>query len=148
MHTEEQYQRAHQLSPRTPEPLINLGSLYIAEADERGIHRDDALALLSKARDLLEESLQLKPASTGYYFLGLAYFKSDFNEEAETNLKHALKMPTYPPAVRLILANLYIRLQKWPEALEQLDGYLLENPRSVDRTEVQNTRSKVIQRLR
>jgi tetratricopeptide (TPR) repeat protein len=146
--SEAQYQAARQLNPRAVVPLINLGSLFIAGADVLMKSREDPMTLLRNARTVLEESLKLKPSSLGYYFLGMAYYKSGSYDEAEPNLKHALEMTPYPPAVRLMLANVYMKLQEWPNALEHLDAYLLENPRAADRSAIQDTRTKVIQRLK
>jgi len=45
------------------------------------------------------------------------------------------------------LANVYIRQQKWKEALDQFDKYLAENPKASDRAQVEAVRTKVIQQL-
>lgn len=146
--SEAQYQTARQLNPRAVEPLINLGSLFIEEADLPMKNSGDSVILLGNARTRLEESLKLKPSSLGYYFLGMAYYKTGSYDEAEPSLQRALEMTPHPPGVHLMLANVYMKLQKWPNALEHLDAYLLENPRAADRSEIQNTRTKVIQLLK
>jgi Tfp pilus assembly protein PilF len=48
---------------------------------------------------------------------------------------------------RLALANVYIRQQKWKEALDQFDKYLAENPKAPDRSQVEAVRTKVVQQL-
>ena len=104
--------------------------------------------ILDDALDILEEALKIKRSAAAYYFLGTAYYKSMFYEEAEENLKRALQMDGHLPGTRLMLANLYMKEQKWQTALEQFDAYLIENPRAADRAQIEETRSKVAQRVR
>ena len=83
-----------------------------------------------------------------YYFLGTAYYRSSFYEEAESNLKRSLEMDPHLGMGRLMLANLYIKQQRWANALEHLDAYLSENPKAADLAQIQDTRSKVAQRIK
>ena len=146
---EAEYRRARELNPRTAEPLVNLGSLFIDEAAARAKEGEEVVGkILDAALDTLEESLKIRRSAMAYYFLGTAYYKSNFYEEAETNLKRAMEMDAHMPVVRLMLANLYIRQRKWRNALDQLDAYLNENPKAADRAQIQDTRGKVAQRIR
>jgi hypothetical protein len=47
---------------------------------------------------------------------------------------------------RLALANVYVKMQEWPNAIEQLDRYLAENPRPETRGEIEAARSRIVQR--
>ena len=146
---EAEYRRARELNPRAADPLVNLGSLFIDEANARASEGEEAVGkILDKALDILEESLKLKRSAMAYYFLGTAYYKSKFYEESEANLKRALEMDPHMPSTRLMLANLYMKQQKWPTALEHLDAYLTENPKALDRAQIQDTRGKVAQRIK
>ena len=146
---ESEYRRARELNPRSADPLVNLGSLYIDEAAARSSEGQTVVGkLLDDALDILEESLKIKRSPVAYYFLGTAYYKSNFYEEAETNFKHALEMEPHYPAGRLMLANIYIKQRRWASALEHLDAYLIENPKAMDRVQIEQTRSKVIERVR
>jgi Tfp pilus assembly protein PilF len=143
------YQQARQLNPRAAEPLINLGSLYIDEAAARAKEGKEVVGkILDDALDILEESLKIKRTHLGYYFLGTAYYKSNFLEEAEMNFKQSLEMEPRFGAGHLMLANLYIKQRKWRDALSQLDVYLDQNPAASDRLEIQETRSKISPRIR
>jgi Tfp pilus assembly protein PilF len=145
---EAEYRRARELNPRTPEPLVNLGSLLIDEAAARIKEGPEVVGkILDDALDTLEESLKVKRSPMGYYFLGAAYYKSNFHEEAEANLKLALEMDSRLAAGHLMLANVYMKQRKWPSALEQLDAYLDENPNAPGRTQIQETRAKVAARI-
>ena len=145
---ETEYRRARELNPRAADPLVNLGSLFIEEAASRAKEGEEVVGkILDNALDILEESLKLKRSALAYYFLGTAYFRSSFFKEAEANLKRAIEVDPHLANGRLMLANLYIKQRQWPKALEQLDTYLSENPKAVDRTQVEDTRSKVVQRI-
>jgi tetratricopeptide (TPR) repeat protein len=143
---ESAFKQARDLKPNSAAPLINLGSLYIQEVDSSPNQNSSAArSILDQALDSLEEAVKLNPsASFGFYLLGVAYYKSAFYEDAEDNLKRALeKLPKVPHA-RLALANVYIRMQEWPEAAAQLTTYLAENPETPDRTQVEAVRAKVM----
>jgi len=144
-----EYGRARELNPRAPDPLVNLGSLYLDEATARAKEGRQVVGkILDDALDILEQALKIKRSATAYYFLGTAYYRSNFLEEAETNLKLALEMEPRLPAGHLMLANLYMKQRKWPGALEQLDSYLSENPKAADRVLVEGTRIKVVERIK
>ena len=146
---ESAYRKAAQLNPRMPEPLVNLGSLFIDEAAAREKEGKEVVGkILDSALDALEESLKIKRTAMGYYFLGTANYKSTFDEEAETNLKQALAMDPRLGAGQLMLANVYMRQRRWRSALERLDAYLTENPNAPDRAQIQETRAKVLARMR
>jgi Tfp pilus assembly protein PilF len=143
------YQEARRLNPRAPDPLVNLGSLYLDEATLRAKEGREVVGkILDNALDILEESLKIKRSATAYYYLGTAYYKSTFYEEAEANFKLALEMdPSLGPG-HLMLANLYMRQRKWTDALARLDIYLAENPAAADRAQIEEARTKVAARLK
>jgi tetratricopeptide (TPR) repeat protein len=120
--------------------------------DEASARQKEGKAVVGKilddALDVIEESLKLNRSPMAYYYLGTAYFRSNFYEEAETNLKLALEMDPRLPPGHLMLANLYLRQRKWREAFEQLDKYLQENPKAANRTEIEETRAIVAGRIR
>src|SRR5215471_18155483 len=146
---ETEYRRAYELNAKATEPLVNLGSMFIDEAAARAGEGTDVVGkILDNALDILEESLKIKRSAAAYYYLGTAYYKSTFYEEAEENLKRALELSGHPPATRLMLANVYMKQQKWTTALEHLDAYLRENPKAADREQIEATRSRVAQRVR
>jgi tetratricopeptide (TPR) repeat protein len=143
------YRHARKLNPRTPEPLVNLGSLFIDEAAARAQEGEAVTGkILDDALDILEESLKIRRSAKGYYFLGTAYYKSKFFEEAETNIKLALDMDPHLASGQLMLANVYIRQRKWSQAVAQLDAYLTDNPTATDRIQIQETRAKLAERIR
>jgi Flp pilus assembly protein TadD len=143
------YTTARQLNPRSAQPLINLGSLYIQEADApetrtrrlRGRILDDAL-------DALEEAIQIDSHSAvAYYLLGVANYKSSFFEEAEAALTRSFQLEPRIGSTRLMLVNLYMRWEKWEKAVEHIDGYLAAYPKAANRAEIEQTRNRVIEIL-
>ena len=146
---EVEYRRASALNPRAADPMVNLGSLFIQEAATRTREGEEVIGkILDNALDILEASLKLKRSAPAYYLLGTAYFRSSFYKEAESNLKRAIEVDPHLSNTRLMLANLYIKQRQWPKALEQLDTYLAENPKTADHTQIEDTRAKVVQRIR
>ena len=145
---EDEYRRARELNPKSADPLVNLGSLFIDEAAVYTADRNIAGKILDDALDILEESLKMKRSAPAYYFLGSANYRSSFYEEAELNFKRALALDSHMGASQLMLANVYIKQQKWQDALEHLDAYLTDNPSAPDRPQIETTRLKVAERVK
>jgi Tfp pilus assembly protein PilF len=146
---EAEYRRAGELSPRSDVPLVNLGNLYVQEADARATEDASAVPrILNDARTAIEKALKLQPSAMGHYLLGTVQYRSTAFEDSETNLRRALELEPRMPAARLMLANLYMRQQKWGDALAEFDAYLSENPKAANRTQIQETRAKVVQRIK
>ena len=121
-----EYEVARTLNPRASEPLVNLGSLYIQESDAR---RDEGNIItgriLDDALDILEEAVKMDSRSAaGYYYLGAAYYKSEFFQEAEQNLLRSQRLDPMSRPVRLMLVNVYMKMAKWESLLYQLNAYL------------------------
>src|SRR5262249_42796239 len=126
---EKEFNRARELNPRSVDPLVNLGSLFMQEAEDANVTKTRRLRgrILDQALDILEAAVKLNPRSgPAHYLLGAANYKSAFYEEAEANLKRALELDRRVSEARLMLANLYMRQKKWELALESLDAYLAE----------------------
>jgi len=145
---ESAYKTAADLRPTSAAPLINLGSLYIEEAQANESKGSAVVrGILNEALASLNEAVKLKPdASFAYYLLGVTYYKSAFYEEAEDHLKHALDLAPDLFDARLALANVYLKMLEWSNVIIQLDRYLLDNPKSPVRDQVLAMRSKVVAR--
>ena len=147
---EKEFKTAHELNPRSALPMTNLGSLYIQEAEApstrgrrlRGRILDDALDALDDAAKTDSHS------AITFYLLGVAYYKSDFLEEAETNLKRAFDLDPHSSSTRLMFVNLYMKQEKWQDALDELDRYVMDYPKSTNRAQLEETRLKVIEKLK
>jgi Tfp pilus assembly protein PilF len=146
---EKQYNMARNLSPGSVAPLINLGVLYLQEAESNekegpfvtGVMYDDSLHSLQDAN-------RIDPRNpTVYYLLGVLFYRAHSYRYAEASFNEAISIDVHVGPARLALANVYIRQQKWREALDQFDKYLAENPKAADRTQVEAVRTKVIQQL-
>jgi tetratricopeptide (TPR) repeat protein len=143
---EREYNRSRQLNVKNERPLVNLGSLYIEESNLQKADHEASGKLLDQALDALEEAVKLNPRSAmAYFLLGQANYRSDFLEEAETAFKKAHDLDPRLSAARLMLANVYVKLQKWDDVLENLDAYLKENPKATDRASVEQMRARIAQ---
>jgi len=95
----------------------------------------------------LNQAIKVQPDSAkAYYFLGTTYYTGGQLQKAEEHLMHALQLEKGMGTAELVLANVYMKQQKWEKALEYLDLYLKENPRAADRDQIQQTRAKVAAR--
>ena len=134
---EKEFNAARQLSPRSSLPLVSLGGMHVDRGD------------LVKARAELEEAVKINPQSSmGYYYLGSAYYNLFAYMEAEQSLKRALDLKKGMTPARLLSINLYIRLQRWQEALNQIDLYLAENRQGAEREQILGIRPKILNNLR
>ncbi|HZI51560.1 MAG TPA: tetratricopeptide repeat protein [Terriglobia bacterium] len=145
---ESAYRTAADLRPGSAAPLINLGSLFIEEADASASQGSAAVrGILNEALASLNAAVKLKAdASFAYYLLGVTYYKSAFYEDAEDNLKRSLQLAPDLIEAHLALANLYVRIQEWPNAIAELDAYLSKSAKSPMRDHVQAMRSRVVTR--
>jgi superkiller protein 3 len=136
------------LRPTSAAPLVNLGSLYVEEAQANESRGSSVVrAILNEALASLNTAIKLKPdASFAYYLLGVTYYKSAFYEDAEDNLKRALELTPDLHDARLALANVYLKMQEWSNVIIQLDRYLVDNPKSPIRDQVVTMRAKVVAR--
>lgn len=143
------YQQARALNPRSAAPLVNLGSLYIEEAEASGnAGRVRARSLLNEALGHLQEALKIQPSSGfAHYLVGVVYYITAFYEEAESHFSQALDSGRNMGFVRQALANVYIQLQEWEGVIEQLDSYLKENPQAVNRDHVREVRDRAARQL-
>jgi tetratricopeptide (TPR) repeat protein len=146
--SESEYRTAAELKPTSAAPLINLGSLFVQEAEaSAGQGSAVVRGILNEALASLNEAVKLKSdAPFAYYLLGVTYYRSAFYEDAEDNLKRSLDLAPELFDARLALANVYIKMQEWPNVITQLDAYLASNPKSAMRDLVLSMRAKVLAR--
>jgi tetratricopeptide (TPR) repeat protein len=145
---ESAFRTAADLKQTSAAPLINLASLYLEESDASMSQGSSVVrGILNEALASLYAALKLKPdAPFAYYLLGVTYYKSAFYEEAEEHLKRAMQMAPDLIEGHLALANVYIKIQEWSNAIAQLDAYIAASPRTELRDEVQAMRSRVVSR--
>jgi len=145
---ESEYRTAADLKPTSAAPLINLGSLYVEEA-EATTNRGSAATrkILNQALASLDAAVKMKPdAAFGFYLMGVTYYRTSFYEEAEEHLKHTLALAPGLTYAHLALANVYIKMQEWTNAITQLDAVLASSPKTETRIEVEAMRSKLVTR--
>ena len=77
--------------------------------------------------------------------LGLALYKFAQLDRAEAALKKALELAPKMFQARLMLANVYLKQQRYDSLMDQLDRYLAENPNGEQRSAVEEMRRTLIQ---
>jgi tetratricopeptide (TPR) repeat protein len=140
---EAEYTRASQLSPRSPQPLLNLASVQIRAADAPG----ELEKMVTRALESLMKAMEIRPGSAiAHCLAGAARIKTDSFEQAEQDFKRALELDATLAAARLMLANLYFHQERWEAGIENLQTYLEDFPfardRSVVREMLQNAQWK------
>jgi tetratricopeptide (TPR) repeat protein len=148
---EKEFRTAHDLSPESQRALLDLGRLYLEEADVQlatGASQNSIRPLLARARDLLSEAVIRNPKSaTAGYLLGTAHFRSASYDIAESELKRALSLDKGMFPARIMLVNVYVVQQKWQNALDTLDKFIADNPSSPYVQEARTIRANVARRL-
>jgi tetratricopeptide (TPR) repeat protein len=130
---EREFLKAHELNSTGIGPLLNLTSLYLAE------NKPD------RAVKTGEEAVKANSHSAPAFFnLGVALYKAAMPDKAEVALKRALELAPRMANVRLMLANVYLKLHRYDKTMEQLDNYIAENPHGDHLTEVQQMRDQLM----
>jgi Tfp pilus assembly protein PilF len=131
---ESEFLLAHELNSSTVEPLLNLTALYIQENEtERAVKTG-------------EEAVKINPRSAPAFFnLGFALYKAAQLDRAEAALKRALDLAPKMANVRLMLANVYLKLRRYDSTLEQLNTYIAENPRGDQLQQAVEMRDRLLQ---
>jgi Flp pilus assembly protein TadD len=131
---EKQFLRAHELNRSDADPLINLTGLYLDENQP------------DRAVETGEQAVKANSRSAPAFFsLGMALYKIAMLDRAEVALKKALELAPKMFQVRLLLANVYLKQQRYDNLMEQLDRYLVENPNGEQRAAVEEMRRTLVQ---
>jgi tetratricopeptide (TPR) repeat protein len=130
---ETEFLRAHYLNTSNADPLVNLTSLYLDE------NKPD-LAVTTG-----EQAVKANGRSAPAFFnLGMALYKLARLDKAEVALKKALQLAPRMAQVRLMLANVYLKLRNYDGLMDQLDSYLQENPKGEQRKQVEEMRQTLL----
>src|SRR5207302_10948597 len=115
------------------DPLLNLTTLYLDENQP------------DRAVKTGEEAIKANSHSAPAFFnLGVALYKAAMPDRAEAALKRALELAPKMANIRLMLANVYLKLHRYDNTLEQLNSYLVENPHGERLADVQKLRDELI----
>jgi len=115
-----------------------LGKIYFEKQDYQ--RAADALSELTKFGVSDPEA---------YTLLGAALYKLNAFGQAEQHLRHAIQIaPAKSGAAHLQLFNVYMRSNRLPMALEQLEIYLREFPNAADRVVIEQQAEKLRQILK
>jgi hypothetical protein len=142
---EAEFRNAADLRAGVAAPWMSLGSLYLQEIETGGANRRAGVRhILNDAIKNLLHAIDLNAnAAFAHYLLGVAYFKANFYEDAEDSLSRSIELEPRLGMAHLALANVYIALREWPEALKHIDTYLNDNPGIPTSCSIQAIRSQV-----
>jgi len=131
---EKEFLKAHELNKSDAEPLINLTGIYIdANQPDRAIETG-------------EQAVKANSHSAPAFFsLGIALYKFAMLDRAEAALKKALELAPKMFQARLMLANVYLKEQRYDNLMDQLDRYLAENPNGEQRPAVEQMRQSLME---
>ncbi len=138
--------RARDLSPKAAEPLLNLGTLYYQQGENQSDagHPQEAAGTFQKAAGVLEESVRRNPLSAAANsYLGAALYKTAAYDRAETVLNRALELEDGLQNARLVLINVYSKQQRYKEALDQINAFILKNPKSPQRPALEGIKQQI-----
>src|SRR5262249_40577977 len=102
---EVEFLRAHELTATNVDPLLNLTALYLEENEA-----DRAVATGEQA---VKANSRSAPA---FFSLGVALYKAAQLDNAEAALKRALDLAPKMANVRLMLANVYLKLHRYDKS--------------------------------
>jgi tetratricopeptide (TPR) repeat protein len=130
---EKEFITAHELNSTGIAPLLNLTTLYLEENEP------------DRAVKTGEEAVKINSHSAPAFFnLGVALYKTSKLDRAEAALKRALELAPKMPSVRLMLANVYLKLHRYDSTLDQLNSYIAENPHGQQLEAVQRMRDELM----
>ncbi|HEY2383849.1 MAG TPA: tetratricopeptide repeat protein [Terriglobia bacterium] len=130
---EKEFIAAHQLNSTGVAPLLNLTTLYLDEDKP------------DRAVTTGEEAVKINSHSAPAFFsLGVALYKVASLDRAEAAFKRALELAPKMPSVRLMLANVYLKLHRYDRTLDQLNSYIAENPHGQHLSDVQQLRDQLM----
>jgi len=147
----EHYETALKLAPDYYPAHNNLGVLYLGNSDFKSaedqfreavrLDQNEAQAyfnlsnvlMLTKrpveAEITLTQGLQRRPDSAfGNFLQGCLYDQTGMPAEAERSLQNALRLDPKMPQAHLQLVNLYLKQNRRPDAIKQLQAFLQDFP--------------------
>ena len=131
---EREFVTAHELNASAVEPLLNLTDIYL--------HRNETELAVTTG----EQAVQANSHSAAAFFsLGVALYKAEELDRAETALKRAFFLDPKMAPVRLMLANVYLKLHRYDSTLEQLERYIAENPKGRQIQDAMRMRDELVQ---
>jgi tetratricopeptide (TPR) repeat protein len=130
---EKEFIVAHELNSTGVTPLLNLTNLYLDENEP------------DRAVKTGEEAVKVNSHSAPAFFsLGVALYKIASLDRAEVALKRALELAPRMPNVRLMLANVYLKLHRYDSSVDQLNRYIAENPHGSQLEAAEQMRDQIL----
>ncbi|HEX6625535.1 MAG TPA: tetratricopeptide repeat protein, partial [Pyrinomonadaceae bacterium] len=130
------YRKAGELKPDRAEPYVGIGVTLVSQK-----RYDEGIRML---RAVIEVDKNL---SAPYLSLGYAEMMTGQHKDAETHLLRALELGK-PAIAHIYLANVYEQLGQPAKAVEHLQTYLKENPKSPQAESVRGAIDKLLKKTK
>jgi tetratricopeptide (TPR) repeat protein len=130
------YQKAGELKPDRAEPYVGIGVTLVSQK-----RYDEGIRLL---RGVIEVDKNL---AAPYLSLGYAEMMTGQHKDAETHLLRALDLAK-PAIAHIYLANVYEQLGQPAKAVEHLQTYLKESPKSPQADSVRGAIDKLLNKTK
>lgn len=140
------YERAAGANPNGVLAQINLGALHYQQGEQRRAEQDlAAFDEYAQAREWLVRSVRFDPSSpVARFYLGATLYRLGSYEDSAAWLLGAVALDGgYASAARSMLINVYARQERYPEALEQAELFLRENPDAPEREAIERARAQL-----
>lgn len=137
-----EYEKARDINPSSPVPLIYLAGLFLVQAEQ--VAEQTKRVLIGNARDDLQKAIAIWPQGCfPHYLLGVTYYEAELYEDAEDSFLRALTLDPQFAETHLGLSNLYIKIQEWDRALFHLEAFLVDRPNREDADILRNVRLRI-----
>jgi tetratricopeptide (TPR) repeat protein len=140
------YEQAAEVDPNGSVAHLNLGALYYQEGARHAATENaiEAMGTFAEARVSLERAIELSPLSAeARFYLGATLYQLVLPVESETMLQSVLDIEPEHAQARLTLINLYARIQRYEDALEQADAFLEENDDAPESEAIERVKSQL-----
>lgn len=140
------YQQALEVNPNGSLAHLNLGALDYQEGERHAAAENaiEALGTFAEARASLERAIQLDPLSAdARFYLGATLYRMTLYDESEAMLQSVIDMEGQHAQTRLTLINVYARMQRYVDAVEQANAFLEENEDAPEREAIERVKAQL-----
>jgi len=140
------YEQAAEVDPNGSVAHLNLGALYYQEGERHAASENaiEAMGTFAEARVSLVRAIELSPFSAeARFYLGATLYRLVLPVESESMLLSVFDLEPEHAQARLMLINLYARIQRYEDALEQADAFLDEHDDAPERDAIERVKSQL-----
>ena len=140
------YEHATEVDPNGSVAHLNLGALYYQEGERHAATENaiEAMGSFVEARGSLRRAVELSPLSPdARFYLGATLYRLNLYDESESFLLSVFDMDPEHAQARLMLINVYARIRRYEDALEQATAFLDENDDAPERDAIERVKTQL-----